>query len=97
MTLQSWWIFVCATFLISAMPGPNMLHVMRQGMRHGIVRASFAMLGCMLGLLGLFGLSALGMSALLSVLPHALNAIKIRGERLPAPVLAQTGVEAPMP
>ena len=79
MTLQSWWIFVCATFLISAMPGPNMLHVMRQGMRHGIVRASFAMLGCMLGLLGLFGLSALGMSALLSVLPHALNAIKIVG------------------
>jgi aryl-alcohol dehydrogenase-like predicted oxidoreductase len=27
----------------------------------------------------------------------ALNAIKIRGERLPAPVLAGTGVEAPMP
>ncbi|MEU5883045.1 aldo/keto reductase [Spirillospora sp. NPDC047279] len=27
----------------------------------------------------------------------ALNAIEIQGERLPAPVLAQTGVEAPMP
>lgn len=79
MTLQSWWIFVCATFLISAMPGPNMLHVMRQGMRHGIGRASFTMIGCMLALLSLFGFSAMGMSALLSALPQALNAIKIAG------------------
>lgn len=79
MTLQNWWIFVCATFLVSAMPGPNMLHVMTQGMRHGLVRASFTMAGCMLALLCLFGLSAMGMSALLSALPQLLTAIKIVG------------------
>ena len=79
MTLQNWWIFVCATFLISAMPGPNMLHVMTQGMRHGLARASFTMAGCMLALLCLFGLSAMGMSALLSALPQLLTAIKIVG------------------
>ena len=39
MTIQAWWIFVCANFLISAMPGPNMLHVMTQGMRQGVVSA----------------------------------------------------------
>ena len=79
MSLQSWWIFVCATFLISAMPGPNMLHVMTQAMRHGIARAVFTMAGCMLALLCLFGLSAMGMSALLSALPQLLTAIKIVG------------------
>lgn len=79
MTLQNWWIFVCATFLISAMPGPNMLHVMGQSMRYGMARALFTMAGCMLALLSLFGLSALGMSALLSALPQLLTAIKIAG------------------
>lgn len=79
MTLQNWWIFVCATFLISAMPGPNMLHVMTQGMRHGLARVVFTMAGCMLALLSLFGLSAMGMSALLSALPQLLTAIKVAG------------------
>ncbi|ATE66652.1 LysE family translocator [Rhizorhabdus dicambivorans] len=79
MTLQNWWIFVCATFLISAMPGPNMLHVMTQSMRHGFRRAAFTMAGCMIALLSLFGLSAMGMSALLSALPQLLTAIKVIG------------------
>lgn len=79
MTLQNWWIFVCATFLISAMPGPNMLHVMTQSMRHGLGRAVFTMAGCMVGLLALFGASAMGMSVLLSALPQLLTAIKILG------------------
>lgn len=79
MTLQSWWVFVVASFLISAMPGPNMLHVMAQSMRHGMARASATMAGCMAGLLLLFGLSALGLSALLSALPQLLTFIKIVG------------------
>jgi len=79
MGLQAWWIFVCATFLVSAMPGPNMLHVMNRAMHFGIGRAVFTMAGCMAGLLILFGLSAMGMSALLSALPRLFNAIKITG------------------
>lgn len=79
MPVQSWWIFVCANFLISAMPGPNMLHVMTQGMRQGVRRASFAMAGCMAGLFLLFGLSAIGMSALLAALPQLFSLIRIAG------------------
>ena len=90
MSLQAWWIFVCATFLVSAMPGPNMLHVMAQGMRHGIGRAIFTMAGCMVALLLLFGLSAMGMSALLTALPQLLDAIKIAG----AAYLVWIGIKA---
>ena len=79
MTLQNWWIFVCTTCLVAAIPGPNMLHVMTQSMRHGIVRSFATMAGCMLALLCLFGLSAMGMSALLAALPQLLTAIKIAG------------------
>jgi len=56
-----------------------MLHVMTQSMRHGFGRALFTMAGCMLGLLCLFGLSAMGMSALLSALPQLLDLIRIAG------------------
>jgi len=79
MSLQNWWVFVVATFFVSAMPGPNMLHVMTQSMRHGFVRAFATMAGCMLALLLLFGVSAMGMSALLSALPELLTAIKLAG------------------
>ncbi|TZG27900.1 LysE family translocator [Sphingomonas montanisoli] len=90
MTLAHWWIFVCATFLVSAMPGPNMLHIMTRAMRHGVARATFAMAGCMLALLTLFGLSAAGMSALLSALPQLLGIIKVGG----AAYLIWVGIKA---
>ncbi|ABQ70254.1 LysE family translocator [Rhizorhabdus wittichii] len=79
MPLHSWWLFVCATFVISAIPGPNMLHVMTQSMRHGFRRAFFTMAGCLLALLGLFGLSAMGMSALIAAVPQLLTVIKVVG------------------
>ena len=90
MTLHAWWIFVGATFLISAMPGPNMLHVMGQSVRHGFGRALFAMAGCMLGLFLLFGLSAMGMSALLAALPGLFDGIRLIG----ALYLIWTGIKA---
>ncbi len=90
MTLQAWWIFVCAAFVVSAIPGPNMLHVMSRSMRYGIGRAMFTMAGCMLALLMLFGLSAAGMSALLAALPQLLDAIRIAG----AAYLVWIGIKA---
>jgi threonine/homoserine/homoserine lactone efflux protein len=90
MTLQSWWIFVCANFLISAMPGPNMLHVMTQSTRHGFRCAIFTMAGCMLALLVLFGLSAMGVSALLSALPQLFTGMKLAG----AAYLVWIGIKA---
>ncbi|MDB5686867.1 MAG: LysE family translocator [Rhizorhabdus sp.] len=79
MGLHAWWIFVCATFLVSAMPGPNMLHVMARSIDVGFGRAIFAMAGCMAGLLLLCGLSVAGMSALLAAMPWLFQAIKIAG------------------
>ncbi|RVT89122.1 LysE family translocator [Sphingomonas crocodyli] len=90
MSFGHWWVFVCATFLVSAMPGPNMLHIMTRAMRHGVARATFAMAGCMLALLTLFGLSAAGMSALLSALPELLGIIKVGG----AAYLIWVGIKA---
>jgi len=90
MPLHSWWLFVCATFVISAMPGPNMLHVMTQSMRHGLGRSICTMAGCLLALLSLFGLSAMGMSALLVALPQLLTGIKVVG----AAYLIWVGVRA---
>ena len=59
-------------------------------MRHGIGRAIFTMAGCMVALLALFGLSALGMSALLTALPQLLDIIKIAG----AAYLVWIGIKA---
>jgi threonine/homoserine/homoserine lactone efflux protein len=90
MGLQAWWIFVCATFLVSAMPGPNMLHVMNRAVHFGVGRAIFTMAGCMAGLLILFGFSAMGMSALLAARPHLFETVKIAG----ACYLVYIGVQA---
>lgn len=79
MGLHAWWIFFCATFLVSAMPGPNMLHVMARSIHVGFGRAIVAMAGCMTGLLLLCGLSVAGMSALLAAMPRLFTAIKIAG------------------
>jgi threonine/homoserine/homoserine lactone efflux protein len=56
-----------------------MLNVMRQSARHGLARASFAMAGCLAGVLTLFAASALGLGALLAALPKLLGLIRIVG------------------
>ena len=33
--MKTWWLYVTAVFLIAAIPGPNMLHVTVQSVRHG--------------------------------------------------------------
>lgn len=90
MTVQTWWVFFCATTLISSTPGPNMLHVMTRAMRFGVGRSIFAMAGCLSGVLILFGLSAAGMGALLSAMPELFIAVKIAG----AAYLIYLGIKA---
>ena len=34
-TLHTLWLFIGAVFLVSATPGPNMLHVMASSVRRG--------------------------------------------------------------
>jgi threonine/homoserine/homoserine lactone efflux protein len=64
MPMQTWWLYVTAVFLISATPGPNMLHVMVQSIHHG-PRVLFSMAGLMSAVLLCLVASALGLGALL--------------------------------
>jgi threonine/homoserine/homoserine lactone efflux protein len=64
MPMHIWWLYVTAVFLISATPGPNMLHVMVQSIHHG-PRVLFSMAGLMSAVLLCLIASALGLGALL--------------------------------
>lgn len=66
MTLAAWWIFACATALIAATPGPNMLHVMAQSVRLGFARTTVTMAGCLSAVVICVTASSLGLGALLT-------------------------------
>lgn len=90
MSLQTWWLFVAMTFVVSATPGPNMLLVMSSGARCGL-RAAFAtMAGCMTALLAMMSLSAAGLGALLQAFPSVFDALRWGG----AAYLAYLGVKS---
>ncbi len=79
MALETWWLFAGMTFFISATPGPNMLLVMRSGATHGFGRALGTMAGCMSALLLMFGLSAVGLGALLKAFPLVFDTLRLVG------------------
>ena len=65
MNLTTWWLFVTATFLVSAAPGPNMLLILNQSVRYGFRRSIAGMLGCMSALLIMLSISAAGVGLVL--------------------------------
>src|SRR2546427_5824127 len=69
MSLQTWWLFVMMTFVVSATPGPNMLLVMSSSARFGFRAAVATMAGCMTALLAMMSISAAGLGALLQAFP----------------------------
>lgn len=79
MSLQTLWLFIIAVFLLSATPGPNMLHVLSRSVELGFKRSTAAMAGCLLGLLTLLTASAVGLGALLHALPGVFDALRIAG------------------
>jgi threonine/homoserine/homoserine lactone efflux protein len=79
MNLSTWWIFVTATFLISAAPGPNMLLIMNQSVRFGLRPSMFSMAGCMAALMIMFTLSALGLGVVLQNAPAVFDALRWLG------------------
>lgn len=79
MTLQTWWIFVCAVFVICGTPGPNMLHIMSASLRHGLQRSTAAMAGCLSAVLLACGASAAGLGAVLVASPVLFDVIKYAG------------------
>lgn len=79
MALSTWWLFVTLAFVISATPGPNMLHVMVQSIHHGPRRASATMAGLLTAILLYLLASAMGLGALLKAAPHLFDALRYAG------------------
>ena len=79
MSLHVWWLYVTAVFLISATPGPNMLHVMIQSIHHGPRRAMMTMAGLMSAVLLCLIASALGLGALLKASPRLFDMLRYAG------------------
>ena len=79
MNLSTWWLFVTATFLISAAPGPNMLLIMNQSVRFGLRASIYSMAGCMTALMIMFTLSALGLGVILQQSPAVFDALRWLG------------------
>lgn len=79
MSLQTLWLFAIAVFLLSATPGPNMLHVLSRSVELGFRRSVAAMAGCLLALLTLLTASAVGLGALLHALPELFDVLRYAG------------------
>jgi len=79
MTLAAWWIFVGATALIAATPGPNMLHVMGMSVRLGFARATVTMAGCLSAVLLCVTASSMGLGALLTASRPLFEAVRWAG------------------
>lgn len=86
--LQTWWLFVGMTFVVSATPGPNMMLVMNHSARHGVRAALGTMAGCMTVLLAMMGASAAGLGAVLHAWPTVFEIMRLLG----AAYLAYLGV-----
>src|SRR3546814_15315682 len=79
MNLHTLWLFAIAVFLLSATPGPNMLHILSRSVELGFARSTAAMAGCLLGLLALLSASAVGLGALLHALPGVFDVLRLAG------------------
>jgi threonine/homoserine/homoserine lactone efflux protein len=106
MTFHLWSMFFIAAFLVSATPGPNMLHILSRSVDFGIRRSLPAMAGCLCGLVTLLTASAVGLTALLLALPGAFEVLRYAGtaylvylgiKAWRAPVQAGDGAELPTP
>lgn len=74
-----WRLFVAATVVIAATPGPNMLFVMTSSVRAGFKRSLAAMAGCLTGVLAMMAVSAAGLGAVLQAAPRAFAALRLGG------------------
>lgn len=79
MSLHTWWFFVATVFVLSAIPGPNMLLVMTDSARHGLRRATASMAGCLSALILMLSVSAAGLGAFLQAWPAMFDALRFAG------------------
>ncbi|RFU43741.1 LysE family translocator [Paraburkholderia sp. DHOC27] len=90
MSLHTWWLFLATVFVVSAIPGPNMLLVMTHGAQHGLRRSSATMAGCLSALVLMLSVSAAGLGVFLEAWPAMFNALRMIG----AAYLIYLGVKA---
>ncbi|CAB3736692.1 LysE family translocator [Paraburkholderia rhynchosiae] len=90
MSLHTWWLFVATVFVVSAIPGPNMLLVMTHGAQHGLRRAGATMAGCLSALVLMLAVSAAGLGVFLEAWPAMFNALRMIG----AAYLVYLGIKA---
>ena len=79
MSLHSWWLFAISVFLLSATPGPNMLHILSRSVEMGIKRTTAAMAGCLTAMILVLAGSAAGLSTMLLALPGAFEVLRYAG------------------
>lgn len=79
MTLQTWWLFVGAVFLLSGTPGPNMLHILSRSVDLGLRRSMAAMAGCLSGIVLVLAASAAGLATLFLAIPGAFEVLRYAG------------------
>ena len=79
MSLHLWWLFVATVFVVSAIPGPNMLLVMTHGARHGLQRSTATMAGCLTALIVMLSVSAAGLGVFLEAWPRLFDALRLTG------------------
>ncbi len=76
---ERWRLFVAATIVIAATPGPNMLLVMTSSVRNGLRRSFLTMAGCLTGVTAMIAVSVAGVGAFLQAAPRAFGALKLAG------------------
>src|ERR1700689_4450139 len=79
MSLHTWWLFAATVFVVSAIPGPNMLLVMTHGAQHGLRRSSATMAGCLSALVLMLAVSAAGLGVFLEAWPAMFNVLRMIG------------------
>ncbi|MGK8888867.1 LysE family translocator [Burkholderia gladioli] len=79
MSLHTWELFLATMFVVSAIPGPNMLLVMSHGARYGMRRSTATMAGALLALVLMFLVSAAGLGVFLAAWPRMFDALRLAG------------------
>ncbi|NHN83353.1 LysE family translocator [Acetobacter musti] len=90
MSLTTWWLFLSTVFVLCAVPGPNMLHIMARSVELGVKRSVIAMLGCLSAMGVVLLASAIGLTAFLLAVPAAFEILPYGG----AAYLIYLGVKA---
>lgn len=90
MSLHIWWLFLATVFVVSAIPGPNMLLIMSHGAQYGLRRTTASMAGCLSALVLMLSVSAAGLGVFLQAWPAMFNALRLIG----AAYLVYLGVKA---